>query len=210
MTSAYAPGRVELLGNHTDYNEGFVLGAAINRGITVKGEARSQDRSYSEAMGSVNIDAGSLSPLTRIVGLTILGVVSELRARAFLDGFTAEITGNLPAGWGLSSSAALELASALFLLKLSEHTLPPLEIAKICQRAEHRFVGVKSGLLDQVTSLFGKADHAVFFDTRTEEIRTIPFPNDLALIVAESGKARELAADPTIDVARKRRRLPTL
>jgi galactokinase len=197
VVSAYAPGRVELLGNHTDYNEGLVLGAAINRGITVRGEAASDHRIVltSNVMGSVKIDASSLAPLTRDSWANYtLGVVNELRtAGVALGGFAAEITGDLPAGWGLSSSAALELASALFLLKLTQHTLPPLAIAKICQRAEHRFIGVKSGLLDQVTSLFGKADHVVFFDTRTEEIRTIPFPKELALIVAESGKPRELA-----------------
>ena len=72
--------------------------------------------------------------------------------------------------------------------------LPRLEIAKACQRAEHLYVGVQSGLLDQIISLFGRAQHAVFFDSRTEEIRTVPFPSSLALIVAESGKTRELAS----------------
>ena len=77
-------------------------------------------------------------------------------------------------------------------MKLFEATLPPLEIAKLCQRAEHRFVGVRSGLLDQVTSIFGRAEHAVFFDARSEEVRAIPFPPGLALVIAESGKKREL------------------
>ena len=72
--------------------------------------------------------------------------------------------------------------------------LPPLEIAEACQRAEHHYVGVKSGLLDQVILLFACAQHAVFFDCRSEEIRTVPFPPSLALIVAESGKNRELAS----------------
>jgi galactokinase len=187
---------VELLGNHTDYNEGFVLGAAINRGISVSGDSRPDNKIVlkSKAKGRVEVDAHDLSPVLGSWTNYTLGVVTELRASGIpLDGFSAEIKGDLPAGWGLSSSAALEVASALFLLKLGQRTLPPLEIAKICQRAEHHFVGVKSGLLDQVTSLFGRANHVVFFDTRTEEIRTIPFPENLALIVAESGKARELA-----------------
>src|SRR4029453_4123031 len=92
-----------------------------------------------------------------------------------------------------SSTAACELATALFLLNLFPARLAPLEIAKACQRAEHRYVGVQSGLLDQVISLFGRADHAVFFDCRSEEIRCVPFPAELALIIAESGKRRELA-----------------
>ncbi len=88
----------------------------------------------------------------------------------------------------------LELATALFLLKLFPFELPRLEIAKACQRAEHRYVGVQSGLLDQVISLFGRAQHAVFFDSRTDEIRTVPFPSSLALIIAESTRTRELAS----------------
>jgi galactokinase len=196
--SAYAPGRVELLGNHTDYNQGVVLGAAIDRGITVAGRKRDDGRIalVSETMGALEIDARPLRPLADDRWANyILGVVSELRALGISSGgFVAEISGNLPAGCGLSSSAALELASALFLLKLCGGTLPPLEIAKACQRAEHRFVGVKSGLLDQVTSLFGKANHAVFFDCRTEEVRAVPFPAGLALVIAESGKPRELAS----------------
>ena len=111
-----------------------------------------------------------------------------------VNGFHAEVTGDIPIGAGLSSSAAFELATALFLLKLFPRELAPLEIAKACQRAEHRYVGVQSGLLDQVIALFGRANHAVFFDCRSEEILTVPFPPGLALIVAESGKARALAS----------------
>jgi galactokinase len=196
--SAFAPGRVELLGNHTDYNEGLVLGAAIDRGLTVKGTSRNDQRIAirSATMGAVEVDARELHPLGENRWTNyVLGVANELRALGLpIAGFSAEISGDLPAGCGLSSSAALELASALVLLKLCDRPLPPLEIAKACQRAEHRFVGVKSGLLDQVTSLFGRADHAVFFDSRTEEIRTVPFPPGLALIMAESGKRRELAS----------------
>jgi galactokinase len=81
----------------------------------------------------------------------------------------------------------------LFLLKLYHRELPPMELAKLCQRAEHRFAGVKSGLLDPVMSVFGRSGHAIFFDTRTEEVRIVPFPNDLSLIIAESGIERELS-----------------
>jgi galactokinase len=80
----------------------------------------------------------------------------------------------------------------MFLLKLADRPLPPLEIAKLCQKAEHEFVGVKSGLLDQVCSIFGRAGHAVFFDARSEEVRTIPFPSGFKLVIAESGHKREL------------------
>jgi galactokinase len=198
LVSAYAPGRVELLGNHTDYNQGLVLGAAIDRGIRVAGDQREDRRIVlvSQTMGRVETDLEVSGPLAENRWANYaLGVVHELRVLGIsLGGFSAEISGDLPAGSGLSSSAALELATALFLLKLHGRELPTLEIAKACQRAEHNFVGVKSGLLDQVTSLFGKADHAVFFDCRSEEVRTVPFPAGLALVIAESGKPRELAS----------------
>jgi galactokinase len=194
--SACAPGRVELLGNHTDYNEGVVLGAAIDRVICVSGAKSDRSISLTSAdFGEVEIRPVELRPLQeRRWANYILGVADELRNLDVpVRGFTADISGDLPIGAGLSSSAAVELATALFLLKVFSTRLAPLEIAKACQRAEHRYVGVQSGLLDQVISLFGRADHAVFFDCRSEEIRCVPFPAELALIIAESGKKRELA-----------------
>ena len=195
--SAFAPGRVELLGNHTDYNEGVVLGAAIERGLTVSGFARNDEMIsiHSQTMGKIEIPASVLEPQRKDRWANyVLGVASELRALSIpIEGFSAAISGDLSPGCGLSSSAALEVATALLLLKLHQRQLPPLQIAKACQRAEHRFAGVQSGLLDQVTSLFGEADHAVFFDCRSEEVQRIPFPKGLALIVAESGKGRQLA-----------------
>jgi len=193
---ACAPGRVELLGNHTDYNEGLVLGSAINRLICVSGVKNDGFiRLTSADFGEVEVDPDNLRLLQeRRWANYILGVADELRKLDVpIRGFTAEVSGDLPAGAGLSSSAALEVATALFLLKLFPATLAPLEIAKACQRAEHRYVGVQSGLLDQVISLFGCADHAIFFDCRSEEIRCVPFPAELALVIAESSKKRELA-----------------
>src|SRR5881275_121105 len=114
--SAYAPGRVELLGNHTDYNEGVVLGAAIDRGLRVRGGKRADRRIViqSDSMGRIEIDCAELRPLgTNRWANYPLGVASELRALGIpLAGFWAEIGGDLPAGSGLSSSAALELATA--------------------------------------------------------------------------------------------------
>jgi galactokinase len=194
--SARAPGRVELLGNHTDYNEGVVLGAAINRLIRVSGtKSRASVRVTSAGFGEIEVHPAKLRPLQEARWANyILGVADELRQlNVPIEGFTAHISGDLPIAAGLSSSAALELATALFLLKLFAFDLAPLEIAKACQRAEHHYVGVKSGLLDQVISLFARAQHAVFFDCRSEQIRTVPFPASLALVIAESGKKRELA-----------------
>lgn len=196
--SAYAPGRVELLGNHTDYNQGVVLGAAINRGTTVTGNRRNDGivQIRSGDFGKVEIPLSKLHPVTEERWANYaFGVVRELMdAGVPVAGFDAEITGDIPIGAGLSSSATLELAMALFLLKLFPWELAPLQLAKACQRAEQRFVGVQCGLLDQMVSLFGRADHAVFYDCRTEEILTVPFPQGLALIIAESGKKRTLAS----------------
>ncbi len=197
--SARAPGRVELLGNHTDYNEGVMLGAAIDRRVTVTGSETTdgQIEVNSPLTGTIKIPVAALRPQTgndRWANY-VLGVASEFIAGGVsLSGFTMSITSDLPPGNGLSSSAALEVATALFLSKVTEWKLSPLELAKLCQRAEHRFTGVRSGLLDQVTSVFGRADHVVFFDARTEEVRTIPFPKNLSLIIAQTGMPRELAA----------------
>jgi galactokinase len=195
---AYAPGRVELLGNHTDYNEGLVLGAAIDRGLRVTGERRDDGliAISSSSMGRMEIPRAELAPQKKQPWANYaLGAASELDSLGIpVAGFSASVDGNLPAGSGLSSSAAFEVATAFFLLRLFEREIPPLEIAKLCQRAEHHFVGVQSGLLDQIVSIFGRADHAVFFDARTEEVQTIAFPRGLALIIAQSGRKRELAS----------------
>ncbi len=198
--SSRAPGRLELLGNHTDYNQGLVLGAAIDRGVSLNGESR-RDQIIELRSTEFGEWSGSLSQLKpndkeRWTNY-VVGVVQQLQQRGLVEhGFSVEIASDLPPGQGLSSSAALEVATALFLLKLREVSLPVLEVAKICQRAEHEFVGVKSGLLDQVTSLFGRADHLVFFDCRSEEVQAIPFPRDLALIVSQSAQKRELRTAP--------------
>ena len=124
----------------------------------------------------------------------MLGVARELiELGVSIGGFEMKVAGTLPPRSGLASSAALEVATALFLLKLQERTLQPMEIANLCRRAEQRSAGVQSGLLDQVTSLCGRANHLIYFDSRAESIQLIPFPSDLAFIVAQSGKQRELS-----------------
>ncbi|MDB6147258.1 MAG: Galactokinase, partial [Spartobacteria bacterium] len=177
--------------------EGLVLGAAIDRGLTIRGTSREDGVASmrSSLMGEFAISLAGVQPQTvNRWSNYVLGVAAELiSAGISIRGFSAEVSGNLPARSGLSSSAALEVATALFLLKLYHRELPPMELAKLCQRAEHRFAGVKSGLLDPVMSVFGRSGHAIFFDTRTEEVRIVPFPNDLSLIIAESGIERELS-----------------
>jgi galactokinase len=122
-----------------------------------------------------------------------LGVVEQFRVAGYeIGGFTAEVSGDLPAGAGLSSSAAFEVATAGFLMALYDLRLDPLAVARLCRRAENDFVGVQSGLLDQVTSVFGRADHIVFLDCQSEEIRTIPFPTEVVMVIAQSRGKHDL------------------
>lgn len=192
--SAYAPGRVELLGNHTDYNQGVVLAAAIDRGLTVTGRARDDDLVIFNSETRVEVALSDLRPQGAGHWANYpLGVVQELRSAGYaIGGFEAAVSGDLPAGAGLSSSAALEVATAGFLMKLNNLQIAPLEIARLCQRAENEFVEVNSGLLDQVTSVFGRADQLVYLDCQTDEVRTIPFPAGFALVIADSGVKHSL------------------
>ncbi|MFN2475244.1 MAG: galactokinase [Chthoniobacterales bacterium] len=197
--SAYAPGRVELLGNHTDYNGGVVLAAAIDRGITVTGTARGDDRitiASSLTNESVDVSLREIAPRSEQKWANYpLGVVEQFQKHGdAISGFDARVTGDVPAGAGLSSSAALEVATAGLLMKLNDLQIEPLEVAKLCQRAENEFVGVRSGLLDQATSVLGRADHLVYLDFTSIEVQTIPFPAGFALVIVESGAKHSLLA----------------
>ena len=190
--SAYAPGRVELLGNHTDYNEGYVLSAAIDRGVSIQG-SRGADSTISLRDTAFNLSfRTTLEKLIRTEAEPwanyLLGVAWSLRQDGFeVGGFTAEFNSNLPMGAGLSSSAAIEVATATLLRKLFGLDIEPLRLAKLCRRAENEFVGVNCGLLDQVSSVFGKAHHAIFLDCRNETVSNIPFPGEVELLITHSG-----------------------
>ncbi|MGI8821516.1 MAG: galactokinase [Chthoniobacterales bacterium] len=194
METAYAPGRVEVLGNHTDYNQGVVLAAAIDRGITMTGRTRADDVVALTSRGRIEVRLAELQRQTEARWANYpLGVVQQfLRAGYAVGGFEAWIESNLPAGAGLSSSAAFEVATAGLLMKLHGWRIDPLELARLCRRAENEFVGVRSGLLDQATSVFGRADHLVYLDCEVEEIRTIPFPPGYVLVIADSGVKHNL------------------
>jgi galactokinase len=189
--TAYAPGRAELLGNHTDYNEGYVLAIAVDRGTTITGQRRDDRRIelHSRELGkteSIALDkllAECVAPWSRYV----LGVVDQFRRNDLpVEGFEAEITGNLPLGAGLSSSASLENATVLLLAKLFGAKLEPMQMARLSQKAEHDFVGVRCGLLDQIASLMSKSEHATFIDCRTMEVRTVPLDGKESIIVANT------------------------
>jgi galactokinase len=198
---AVAPGRVELLGNHTDYNEGFVLTSAIDRGIAIAGSAREvpQVRVASGDFGMVRFapEKPVSDPEARWADY-VMGIVEELQQSGVtMGGFDAAIVSTVPLGAGVSSSAALLLATAKLCLALYPDVLDfdPMGIAKLARRAENNFVGAPVGLLDQFSSAFGKAGHALFLDCRSLEWRAVPLPEkEIAILIADSGVKHALAA----------------
>ncbi len=197
-----APGRVELLGNHTDYNEGFVLTAAIDRGIALAGAAREVPRA--------RVGSGERNPVATFDPASphhdpqaqwsdyVKGVVDELnKAGATVGGFDAALVSDVPVGAGVSSSAALLVSTAELLLTLYPHKLliDAMGVAKLCQKAENNFVGAPVGILDQFSSVFGQAGHALFLDCRTLEHKAVKLPADKAhILIADSGVKHQLAA----------------
>ncbi len=198
MISAFAPGRLELIGNHTDYNEGYVMAFAIPMGITMEGEIR-EDREvhiHSKEFGedSFSIDYIQKNPHTPWSNYCKGVLLQFQQAGAPLRGFNAEIMSTLPSGAGMSSSAALEVATALFAQKLFNFEFGDMSdpnirmnLAKLCRTAENNFVGVQCGILDQATSLFGKKDHAVYLDCQLGTVETFPLPPDICFVVCHTG-----------------------
>jgi galactokinase len=189
---AHAPGRVELLGNHTDYNDGVVLSAAIDRGVTVHGGGRADGRVVLTSLAMekrVDVPVDNFEKQTEETWANYaLGVVRIFADHGYeMGGFTLEIVSDLPIGAGLSSSAAFEVATATFLKKLFRWKLEPLSLARLCREVENQFVGVNCGLLDQVSSVFGKKNSAIFLDCREESVETVPFPEGVALLITHSG-----------------------
>ena len=196
---AFAPGRVEVLGNHTDYNGGYVLSVALDLGIAVAADVRPGpvvfeiwSESFRESvkfpLDGLRKESGSWSNYVR-------GVVRELDlARVRLRATRMVIGSSLPIGAGVSSSAALELATAEALHALfGGKPAKPMEEAQLCQRAEKDFVGVPCGLLDQFSSLFGKKDHALFLDCATLRYMQVPFGrDDIRVVLADSGEKHAL------------------
>lgn len=180
-----APGRIEFIGNHTDYNGGTVLGASIDRGVTVAIAKRSdgQRRFHSTHTGeTIVLPKNELTKLTGAGSYTnypqgVLAAFSAFGLKA-PDGFDYLDTSDLPVGAGLSSSAAIELASGLAFLSLSGQTTSREDLVKIGKHAENNFVGVPCGILDQGVSGFGKKDHLVFIDCRGPRFDTVPLPAD--------------------------------
>jgi len=193
-----APGRVNLIGEHTDYNEGFVLPVAIDRRIVIAAGERSDSLIVLHSIDfneSVTIPLNSLAfRQNQFWSNYPQGVAHFLRQEGFqLGGMNACIKGDIPQASGLSSSAAFEIASAYVFKTLNHLAIDDLSIIKLCQKAENEFVGVACGIMDQFISCFGKKDNALFLDCRTLDYKMVPFPRGTKLVVCDTGVKRELA-----------------
>ena len=194
---AYAPGRVEVLGNHTDYNEGLVLSAAINYGTffaIAPVDGPLCRLVAGDLMHEVAFQVDSPKPVTEDTWANYcLGVHAGLLEKTSLaQGYLGMFLGDIPQGSGLSSSAALETTTALALAARYGIELGKLEAAKIGQKAEHTFAGVKCGLLDQISSLYGKEDMLVKTDFRSLEVENVPLSPDAVLLVCNSNAKHAL------------------
>lgn len=198
VTFALAPGRVNLLGDHTDYNDGFVLPMTVDRAVywALRRRDDATVRLY-----SVNFDGAVDYPLARHPKMLAGewssyagGVIEELRRRGLVDGgFEGVVYGDVPLGGGLSSSAALEVATAVALQRLFGFPLEPVEAARLCQHVEHVYAGVQCGIMDQFASRLGRRDHALRLDCRTLDYEHIPLAlEEIRVVIVNSGVKRAL------------------
>ncbi len=191
--AARGPGRVNLIGEHTDYNQGLAMPFAIERGVTVTATARDDGRIAARALDLGETDEFALDNTEPGDGWRafVRGTVGELRAAGHaLRGATLEITGDLPQGSGLSSSAAISTALCLALLELAGDAPPDdrRELAKLCSRVENDWVGAQTGLLDQFAALLSQPGHALRIDFRSLEVRPVPLDlGDWRLVTVDSG-----------------------
>lgn len=195
---AMAPGRVNLIGDHTDYNDGFVLPMTIGRAVYIAAHARTDNTCH---VHSLNFDADASWQLNSIVKTKdnywsnyIKGVMQVLQQAGYkLGGIDAVVYGHVPIGAGLSSSAAIEVASVCALDDLFALNLSPIDAIKLAQQAENEFIGMRCGIMDQFVSRLGKKGHALFLDCRSLEYKQIPIKlGDNSLLIVDTRVKREL------------------
>jgi galactokinase len=194
-----AAGRVNLIGEHTDYNDGFVLPAAIDRFIYFIVSRREDRRVVAYAAdfqqkSSFTLEDGERDP-EYPWNIYLKGVIQLLRQRGFqLGGANIFITATLPRASGLSSSAAMEVATASAFQALYPFEIDEIELIKLIQRAEHQYAGTKCGIMDMFVCRMGERDHALFLDCRSHNYRLVPSDmSDLAMLICDSKKKRGLA-----------------
>ena len=194
-----APGRVNLIGEHTDYNDGFVMPAAIDFYTWVRvspldtRKLRIKSQNYGEEV-EVDLDDPNIAARGHWSDYPIGVAVMLERAGHRLRGAHLEIRGEVPIGSGLSSSAAIEVATACALTAISGLEIDRRELALICQRAENEFVGARVGIMDQFVSLFGQAHKALLLDCRSLEFKLLPVPDNVRLIICNTMVKHALAS----------------
>lgn len=192
-----APGRVNLIGEHTDYNEGYVLPVAIDRQVVIAAAKRDDNIVSLRALDLNSTSEFSLSEIAKDPDQPWSnyqrGVAWVIKRKAFpVGGINAVITGNVPIGAGLSSSAAVEVATAYTFRQLYDLPMTLTNVMLICQSAENEFVGMRCGIMDQCISTLGKRDHALLIDCRTLVYRSVPVPTGVAIVVCDSKVQRGL------------------
>lgn len=191
-----APGRVNLIGEHTDYNDGFVLPLAIDRAIWIALCPRDDRRVVVHSIDYDQPGEFSLDDLRdeKSGWMEYLkGTAWAMQQHGFqLTGWEGVLVGDVPLGAGLSSSAALEMATARAFAAVSQLQWDPAGMAKLCQRAENEWVGVNCGIMDQLISAAGRAGHALLIDCRSLETEPIPFPEGVAVVVLDTSTRRGL------------------
>ena len=193
-----APGRVNLIGEHTDYNDGFVLPCAIGFRTHVAVHAREDNKLImcsEEFPGQFEFDVSALPAAHQSIWCDYpVGVAVALRNHGFpISGANVMVQGEVPVGAGLSSSAALEVASALAFLGLSGGSLPLPQIAQLCQCAENEFVGARVGIMDQFVACLGKAGHALMLDCRSLAYQFVPIPAGVSIVICNTMVRHKLA-----------------
>ena len=195
MRTFRAPGRANLIGEHTDHTDGLVLPAAIDRAVTLEADLGGPAivlRS-AQADGEVVVAADGSQVPADGWGRFVAAVAAELDAAGREPiGLRGQLASDLPQGSGLSSSAALEVVVATALCAAAEFELPPLELAALCRRAEYRAVGVPSGIMDQAASLVGRAGHGVLLDCGVLTYEHVLLPEDHVLLLIDTGVRRQL------------------
>jgi galactokinase len=191
--TAFGPGRVNLIGEHTDYNQGLALPFAISEGVTVRATRVGGHRIEAVATDLDARDSFAIARPAPVSGWRafVRGAAAELQeSGARLSGSRLQISGSVPRGGGLSSSAALEVALCLALLAVSETPAPDrMALAQICSRIENEWVGARTGLLDQIASLYGETDRAMRIDFRSLEVSHVPLGlGGYSLVTLDSGE----------------------
>lgn len=198
-----SPGRVNLLGEHVDYNDGLVLPAAIDRYVHIEAAPNGKRTVQVDAEdlgGQCEFSLERLQEKVDIHGKAMpewalypAGVAWSLQQRGIeLQGFSARFSSGVPIGAGLSSSAAVEVGFAVLWQALGGWNMDRMTLAQLCQQAENRYVGVNCGLMDQFACANGVEDHAVMLDTRSLEMKAVPLPPGTAIVIADTSVRRKL------------------